>query len=629
MKPVQQTGEMEVSSLAHWLEGDEFAEIDRHFARFLARRGATANAEVMLAAALASRSQRQGNIRLDLRTVAGTIFPGRAGPADSRIELPALETWMSALRQAPVVGRPGEFKPLVLDEHGRLYLHRYWEYESHLAQAILRRAAQVAEGVNESLLEAGLEKLFPTTPPTGDTDWQRVAAATAVRRQLCVISGGPGTGKTHTVAGLLALLLEQAGDRPLRIALAAPTGKAAARLQESLEKWKTTLPGNAALKARLPEESFTLHRLLGVLPDSAQVKYHAKNPLPFEVVVVDEASMVDLALMAKLFAATPPSTRLILLGDKDQLASVEAGAVLGDLCAKVGRASRLPMPPPIPKTPEDASGAGSPQSRRNACPALPLSQCIVELRKNYRFAADSGVFALGAAINDGDADRVVELLRGPGIGSALPAPGQLKSRLRERIVAGFRGVLEARDPVSALRAWYRFRILSPLRQGPYGVEPLNRLAEEILREAGLLSARAPWYAGRPVLVTRNDPALRLFNGDVGILLPHPASGELRGWFLNDDGAARSVLPLRLPEHETAFAMTVHKSQGSEFEQVLLMLPDRDSPVLTRELLYTGVTRASRQIEVWFEEAVLRASLARQVERTSGLREALWGAADKH
>jgi exodeoxyribonuclease V alpha subunit len=580
-----------------------FADIDRQFARFIERLSGSANPELALAAALVSRSRGEGNICLDLRTAVAGNFLRETAPGTGTVPLPEFDEWIATLRATPVVGSPKEFKPLVLDAHGRLYLHRYWEYESSLAGAIRQRASAPSDFVNDDLLSEGLERFFPAMAGKAETDWQRIAAETAVRKNFCVISGGPGTGKTRTVAVVLALLLEQAGERTLRIALAAPTGKAAARLQESLKTLKVALPCADNIKARLPEEAFTLHRLLGGFPGVARYRYNAANPLPFDVVVVDEASMVDLALMAKLFDATPTAARIVLLGDKDQLASVEAGAVLGDICAAV---------------------------EQDWDSSLPLSRCIVQLQKNYRFGADDNLLALSRAVNSGDAGRALEILdkasaRREGLGRAeLAAPGRLKERLREPVLAGFGDVLRARDPQTALQALGRFRILCALRQGPYGVVALNRLTEEILAEAQLIPARERWYGGRPVMVTRNDYSLKLFNGDVGVILPDAVSGEPRAWFLGTDNTLRGIPPVRLPEHETVFAMTVHKSQGSEFEEVLLILPDRDSPVLTRELLYTGATRSSRRMEAWFNEPIFRAALACRVERTSGLREALWG-----
>jgi exodeoxyribonuclease V alpha subunit len=599
-RPLSQSGEFNTlpDPLARWLENDAFTAIDRHFARFMDRLSDGANREVIMAAALVSRSQGQGSICADLGAFAGTLFPKEAAVTTIALAFPALQPWIEALHRARVVGCPGEFKPLVLDRRGRLYLHRYWEYESDLARALLERARQNAEGINESLLREGLDRLFPQGGQTAETDWQLIAAATAVKKKMCVISGGPGTGKTRTVIALLALLLEQAGGQALRIALAAPTGKAAARLQEALKKWKETLPGDEGIKARLPDQALTLHRLLGISPDSVQLKYGRENPLPFDVVVVDEASMVDLALMSKLFAAIPPAARVILLGDKDQLASVEAGAVLGDLC-------------------------------RGGLEAGPLRGCIVKLEKNYRFGKDNGILELSQAINAGDAQRTIALLKGSaayageGISSAgLPSPRQLKEQLRERVIKAFGEILGSPDPVAGLHALTRFRILCVLRHGPYGVETVNRLVEEILIEARLIPAHQRWYPGRPVIVTRNDYHLKRFNGDVGVILPDQASGELRVWFPGADNTMQAVSPLRLPEHETVFAMTVHKSQGSEFDEVLLIIPERDVPVLTRELIYTGVTRASRRVEIWFDDSALRNAVSRHVERASGLRDAL-------
>lgn len=566
----------------------EFAALDRQFAKLLARLAGDENSsELELAAKLASWNRREGNICVHLPSVAGTTW--------GRLTLPPLEAWTRRLRDTSVVGKPGEFKPLVLDAAGRLYLHRYWDYETRLAAAIRRRAASNGDLVfDESKATELLHRLFPNDG-SGETNWQKVAAFTALRRRFCVISGGPGTGKTRTVVVLLALLLELAGEPPLRIALAAPTGKAAARLQESLRKLKATLACPDSVKSHLPEESFTLHRLLGSRPESAFFKHDAENPLPFDAVIVDEASMVDLALMTKLVEAVPPDARLILLGDRDQLASVEAGSVLGDICEAA-------------KTSQEGGLAG----------------CVVQLEKNYRFGSANGLLALSRAVNAGDASTAMELLSSAAAitGRPLPARTQLKAALREKVLNGFGPVFDATDAAAALAALTRCRILCALREGPFGVTGLNRFIEEILRDAGRIQEQGPWYRGRPVMITRNDYSLGLFNGDVGVLWPDPVSGQPRAWFADATTGVRAVLPLRLPEHETAFAMTVHKSQGSEFAGVLLLLPDRPSPVLSRELIYTGLTRASERAEVWFTEPVLRVALAQRATRTSGLQDQL-------
>jgi exodeoxyribonuclease V alpha subunit len=581
---------------ASQLDPELFQPIDRHFALFLERLAGGPQPALALAAGLLSRSRGEGHTCLDLRRASDPEFATELLGAPLPAPVPELTGWLNQLRQSPVVGRPGEFKPLILDSKGRLYLERFWAAESELATAILERAREPVPHIDEARLQEGLRRFFPGGEDVV-SDAQALAAATAVRRRLTVISGGPGTGKTRTVAMVLALILEQSGADPCRIALAAPTGKAAARLQESIRKQAPSLDCSEAIREALPREAFTMHRLLGVSADSARRRFDALNPLPFEVVVLDEASMVDLPMMAGLFAALLPTARLILLGDQDQLASVEAGAVLGDLCLGAGQ-----------------SGA--------------LADSIVRLEKNYRFGPNHGLLALSRAVNAGDADGAFQTLhagKDQGLSwSPLPPVARLAFALRSWVLDAFRDAVAASEPGAALAALARTRLLVALRLGPYGLERVNELAEQILIEAGLIDATQRWYSGRPILITRNDYALGLFNGDVGMLWSPGPAEETRAWFLDGAGELRSYSPVRLPEHETVFAMTVHKSQGSEFENVLLLLPDHLSPVVTRELIYTGITRARSRLELWAPESIFRAAIARRAERPSGLREALWG-----
>ena len=530
------------------LDQREFTDIDRHFAKFIGGFGGPELA--VIAAAALSRNLRSGHICLDLVN----------GPAHFDEEIagfpwPALETWQAALKKSRAVGGPDEERPLVLDHAGRLYLRRYWEYEKSLARAILGRCDEPAAAVSKS------------------GDLQQTAIETALARRLLVISGGPGTGKTTTVLKILERMVAQPGNERLRIALAAPTGKAAARLEESLRGGK--------LQNHLPKTASTLHRLLGARPDSAALRHNAKNPLPVDVMVVDEASMVPLTMMAKLFDALPAKARVILLGDSHQLASVEPGYVLGDI----------------------AEAASTPGSL--------LQGSLVALQKNYRFGNSSAIFALSSAVRDGNTDRAFEIL---GAGNqpdlaAFPTPAavQLMQELKPRIIAGYSAYLQERDPGEALKKFRQFRVLCALRSGPHGVESMNRKIEAILRAEGLIPA-APASCGTPVLITRNDPGLRLFNGDTGILLPDE-TGILMAWFADGAGGLRHFAPARLPGHEPAFAMTVHKSQGSEYDDVLLVLPpQKPNPVCTRELVYTGLTRARNKVELWFREPVLRAAI---------------------
>ncbi len=600
-----------------------FTELDVHFARLLHELAAKSGPELVLAAALTSRRRTEGHTCLLLPSVAGRPLHEcgvEAGSETGATLLPPLDSWTAALKASGVVGAPGEFAPLILDTANRLYLHRYWTHEQHLAAALRHRIPlRISNPGGAHATATILERLFP--PADGGPDWQKLAAWMALTRPLTVITGGPGTGKTRTVVWLLAALLEANQPHPLEIAVCAPTGKAAARIAESIERARTDLPCSDALKSQLPAAATTLHRLLGSIPNSPAFRHNADNPLSADVVVVDEASMVDLALMTRLIQALRPGTRLILVGDKDQLASVEAGNVLGELC---GRTESRRYSASLAAEVGTRLGIELSASEVDSSQSTPgLSDCIVELRRNWRFGTAAGLSELSRAVNAGRAgDTLRHLTSATGSWHPLPSVAQLRAELRAPVLAAFGPASRERDPLAALKAVEHFRILAAVRRGPYGVESLNAVCEGILREGGFVSGTGIWYAGRPVLITRNEPELRLFNGDIGICLPDSA-GELRVYFPDASGGARALLPARLPEHETVYAMTVHKSQGSELDRVLMILPERDSPLLTRELIYTGITRARSGVEVWSDPAILRAAVERRVERASGLHDALW------
>jgi exodeoxyribonuclease V alpha subunit len=597
----------------------ELSATDRHFAAFIQREAESAPPWLRLAVSLASNAVGNGNICLNLADIAGTdiLVDG------SEQRVPMLGELQEQLAGTRVVGAPGDFKPLVLDGDGRLYLYRYWKYERDLARVILEKAGTPGIGLDEALLGEGLQRLFPVSKGEG-SDWQKIAAVAAVQKRFCVISGGPGTGKTTTVVKIIALLLEQAKERSLRIALAAPTGKAAARLKESIRLMKEKLDCSAAIKLLIPEEVSTIHRLLGVRAGSVRFRHSEDNLLPHNVVIVDEASMVALPLMAKLAVALKADARLILLGDRDQLASVEAGAVLGDIC---GGGRKEPFSTGFVGFVKSIAGeqvpAGPPTSAN-----FPLSDSLVVLKRNYRFGADSGIGAVARAVNAGEGTNAIALLKEESnVNSSwhnVPAHDSLKKALAERISNGYGPYLAAKTPAEALERFDSFRILCALRQGAYGVAGINALVEEILAEKGMIEQHNRWYPGRPVMVTVNDYHLKLFNGDIGIVLPDPENGgNPRVWFPAHEGGIRNVSPVRLPAHETVFAMTVHKSQGSEFDRVLMLLPDRDSEALTRELIYTGITRAKNEVEIWGDQAVFVEAVSRKIDRKSGLNEALW------
>lgn len=629
-------------------EAGVLSPLDVQLARAAGRLAGEARPDVLLALALASRAPSAGHVCLELATARRAVRLEDAPDLDA-LPWPEPGAWLEALRTSPLVGDGEAATPLVLDG-GLLYLHRAWRWQQSLVTAL---RARVAEGevagpgawmspagtVDLGLLRSGLDRLFPAT---GDgVDRQRLAAAVAVLRTLTVITGGPGTGKTTTVLKVLALLAEQAqaggGRFPPRIALAAPTGKAAARLAESVRAGKARLDADPALLAQIPDEATTIHRLLGWRPDRpGVVRHHAEDPIPADVLVIDEASMVDLGLMTRLLLAAPRRARVVLLGDRDQLASVESGAVLADLCGPPGAgresAARgyspafaevlVPLVGPLP--PELLAPAAGPA----------MGDVIVSLVHTHRFGAASGIGALSRAINGGDVARTTGLLDGSA--SERPdgarhddlrwiqpaATGPLPEEVERLVVAGLRPLVTATSPEDALAALDRFRLLCAHRRGPRGVEGVNEAAQGWLAAANLIWPRGAFWPGRPVLVTQNDPQTRLFNGDLGVVLPAPA-GRLAVWFPGADGHPRPVSPAMLPPHETAFAMTVHKSQGSEVDHAMVVLPERASPVLTRELLYTGVTRARSVVTVVGALDVLTQAVTARVERASGLAEALW------
>ena len=598
------------ATLMPYNDDAQASEIDRHFGRFIARLAGQGDAVLLAAATLASRATGNGDVCVQLADYAGKPV------ADIGCAAPPVEEWIAKLRASSVVGAPGDFRPLVLDHAGRLYLYRYWQYETQLAEDLLARASDAGE-VDLASLKTGLERLFPDPR---DLEQKR-AAAMAVLRRFCVISGGPGTGKTFTVVKILALLAEQA-RRKLAVALAAPTGKAAARVQEAVRHALERFAPDDPVRACVPPEAHTLHRLLGARPDSVYYRHDRTNPLALDVLVVDEASMADLALMAKLVAALPPHARLILLGDKDQLASVEAGAVLGDICAESG------VSPAFAARLASLAGESTAEAKRGATPRSPLGDSIALLNRSYRFGAHTGIGQLAAVVNRGDGAGAVKLLENGSHADLVWRPiearaleAALAAGVVDRLTRYFESVRNG-SPQAAFERFNAFRVLCAHRGGAMGVVAVNRIIEAALEEKGLIDVRREWYAGRPVMVTRNDYNVQLFNGDVGITLPD-GDGQLKVCFPGENGVTRKIAPVRLPEHETVYAMTIHKAQGSEFGHVVMILPDEVSRVMSRELIYTGITRARESVEIWGGEKTLVHAVERRVTRASALRERLW------
>ncbi|PYL77340.1 MAG: exodeoxyribonuclease V subunit alpha [Verrucomicrobia bacterium] len=580
--------------------------IDQHFAALMNRLAKVPSPELELAAKLVSNFRERGDVCVALPAIT-SIHASKIGVPD----VPPLKSWVRKLRASGVVGGPGEFAPLILDKAERLYLQRYWKYEDELGRNLQARLKDnPIRDFNQTKLAQNLEKLFPV-----QSDLQKVAAFVAATSRLCVISGAPGTGKTRTIVLICALLIALAGKRELNFALAAPTGKAAARLKETIAQTRLAL--RLPEDVKLPADASTIQRLLGVKGDSPHFRHDAKNPLPADVVIVDEASMIDLALLAKLFDAVRPDARVILVGDKGQLASVEAGSAFRDICTPgLEPGTSASLAEAFAKcTGEELEGTSASEA--------PIHPVVVELRRNYRFTPETGIAELSSAVNQGDSEGAIAVLKSSGRIRWRPTPlvKNFERELRERVLPRFEKFLTLTDPADALNQLAEFAVLCALRRGPFGAETVNGLLERMLRER--VESDGRYHGGEPVIIVRNDYNVGLFNGDLGIVLPDASSGELRVFFRGEDSDVLNFAPGRLPAHQPAFALTVHKSQGSEFRDALVILPERDAPVLTRELLYTGVTRVRETVEVWATEHILRQTIERKIERSSGLRDRLW------
>lgn len=564
-----------------------FSGLACQFATFIDRKEAGKSTVVSLSAGLLTEAMSQGHVCLNLANPPeiihqlNTFLPNNA--AD----------WQQQLREAKSVGKPGDYTPLILTENGLLYLYRFWRDEQDVAHAIMQRRHAV-DNVNLKQLQQDLANWHN---PIAGVDWQKVAVAMALSRHLAVISGGPGTGKTTIVLKILQCLQNQSDS--LRIGLAAPTGKAAARLQQSISQQQTA-------------EVKTLHRLLGITEHNDQGRYNAELPLPLDVLIIDEASMIDISLMAKLMRAMPAKARLILLGDSQQLASVESGAVLANLSESQQGTFTADFVDQFP-------ALGLEENTHQNETAL-LIDSFVRLQHSYRFDKDSLVGQLADRVNAADAETTIQLLN--------EQTEVIWFRTDERSVlniltTGYNAFINAVEnrlpPQDIIQAFDQFRVLAALKQGPQSVMSVNRLMSRFLAQKGWRTNQT-FYSGRPIMITQNDYRQQLFNGDIGIIL-RDADGHLKACFYFGE-ALRWVSLNRLPAHETVFAMTVHKSQGSEFDAVSILLPDEISPILNRELLYTAITRARKSLSIMATENALKHTINSRHQRESGLKKQL-------
>lgn len=524
----------------------QFSRLDHALSQYLAERTTLQNKEKILFKQLVAR------LSFDLNNGHSCISINRQ---------------QQHLMQASGMASVDQITPLII-ENNKLYFYRYWSYEKNLAKQLLILTNKTIALPN---LETSLARYFPER--SGVINWQRMAAFKAIGQSFSIITGGPGTGKTTAAVKLLALIVEL--SKPdLNIALVAPTGKAAMRLQEAVVQNKLDLPCDEEIKKKIPDTCTTIHRLLGTKRLSPYFKHDADNLLQCDLVLIDEASMVDLALMSKLVVALPVNARIILLGDKDQLASFESGAVLADI-------------------------------------ALALPEHTHEFKKIYRSNKD--IQALATAVNRQDSQSAWDLLANQEQNSTGILEGKLQDYLVDKLQDYWKLVHAKAEFKAIFNCFGRFQVLCAHRQGDYGVSAINAQIERQYTSVG------QWYQGRPIVITRNHEGMKLYNGDIGICLADPKQqNRLMVYFARPDGSVRKFLPIRLPSNETVFAMTIHKSQGSEFNEVLLVLPNQISPILTKELIYTGITRACKCVKIIARKEIFKAALQQRVVRMGGL-----------
>lgn len=597
-----------------------FSEFDIQFALFIVRNSDYKPKELFWTALFLSHKCAGGHICVNLKSLAKKDY------RDIEELIPStlfnFKQLLPLLQSCSVTGKIGEYTPFILEEN-LLYFQKYWTYENFIAQSLIKLSKQTRQFTNTQDITHLLDKIFPET--TDEINWQRIAASVAMSRQLCIISGGPGTGKTTAVAGIISILATLNKSRPLRIAMAAPTGKAAMRINEAIDNIKIKNP--SMYLPNLPEAT-TIHRLLKPTRKAPFFTYHKENPLPLDLLIIDEASMIDITLMYHILDAIPEHIQLIMLGDHEQLASVKAGSVLGDIC----NPNRLStFSPSFIKTIISPCLSQPLSENCHSQSDIPLTDCIISLKNSYRFKGR--ISSCSIAVKDGKSEEAFRICSNLNDNSIswhdISETKNMPLVFEQEIVEKWQEYLMAFLLEDKFQKLTEFRTLCVLRSGYFGVEQINTTIESILNKAGLLTPSIRWYENLPILITRNDYQMKLYNGDTGIFMPDKDDqGRLKAWF--PDGAHnnrqtfRSIAPSRLPDFEKAFAITIHKSQGTEFDSIQIILPDTISPILKREILYTGITRAKNHVSLYGSEAIFKHAIKTRTNRESGLRKKLWG-----
>ncbi|MBN1498590.1 MAG: exodeoxyribonuclease V subunit alpha [Spirochaetes bacterium] len=606
-----------------------FKPVDINLAEYLIGKSADKSKQIYLSIMLTSNALCKGSLCYDFS------ISNESDGIETAIKqnIPDITELEKLFFRSRIIGKPGEYLPLIY-ENQKLYFQKYYQYEKILAEKLKSIAAAIPE-INLELLRKNADKLF--TNGESEPDFQKIAAVNSCINSLSFISGGPGTGKTTTVVKILLLLIEQLLNKNIepRIALTAPTGKAAAHLHNSvitaLENIKQWYPPVDEYRNFIPGKSFTLHRLLGSIKNSAFFKYNSRNKMPYNIIIIDETSMTDIALMYKFITALSDKMHVIFLGDKDQLASVQAGSVLGDICAfpaeniseKILTNYNSIMETEF-KTPVSAD-CGS------------IHKNIIFLTKSHRFSDTSGIGKYASLIRDRQTDEIQQLILSNAEKNVMFTSVPIrknhqdyikenqemlhKTVFTENLLNGYVKYFESKTVDEAFMLFKKFKILCAVKKGLFGTEIINEYIEKILHENRKINTKKQFYHLKPVIIQTNDYSLNLFNGDIGITFRDEATGLLKVYFEDNRNNVlqyRTYNPLQLKNYETVFAMTIHKSQGSEYEDILMVIPPDDIPVLTSELIYTGITRAKNRIVIFANEDIFLKACSRKVKRMSGL-----------